>query len=194
MLDVFSGFDVQNNYCLYVIFSFFLCFLFQSFFSNRFSILMLYEEVVFKSREILFCCIVRTIVMFKYFGLIPFRVPLRAHMEFFLIFSVMMVMIIILRNFFYNSYAFFLHFIPFSCPLSLSVFLFLIEVVSLFIRPLTLALRLGAKITSGHIILGMTMRTVILSPFFYFFEIFVCLIQRYIFVTLVYVYSVEHYV
>lgn len=175
-------------------FSLFLYLLFQSFFSNRFSIIMPYKEVIFKNREIMLCCIVGMIVMFKYFGLIPFSVPLRAHMEFFVIFSIMVVMIIILSKFFYNSYAFFLHFIPFSCPLPLSIFLFLIEVISLFIRPLTLALRLGAKITSGHIILGMTMRTVVLTPFFYFFEVFVCLIQGYIFVTLVYVYSAEHYV
>lgn len=109
-----------------------------------------------------------------------------------MIFSFMIVFTIVLRNFFFNSYGFFLHFIPFSCPLVLAVFLFLIEVIRLFIRPLTLALRLGAKITSGHIILGMTMKTVILTPLFYFFEVFVCLIQGYIFVTLVYVYREEH--
>ena len=168
--------------------------LFQSFFVNRFSLVLSYHEMTFKNREVILCCIVSVIVLFKYFGLVPFSVPLRAHMEFFIIFSIMLVMIIILRNFFYNAYAFFLHFIPFSCPLPLSVFLFLIEVIRLFIRPLTLALRLGANITSGHIILGMTMSTVILTPFFYFFEVFVCLIQGYIFVTLVYVYSAEHYV
>ena len=109
-----------------------------------------------------------------------------------MILSVMVVSVIVMRNFFYDTYGFFLHFIPFSCPLPLSVFLFLIEVISLLIRPLTLALRLGANITSGHIILGMTMSTVILTPFFYFFEIFVCLIQAYIFVTLVCVYRREH--
>ncbi len=115
-------------------------------------------------------------------------------MEFFLLFSLMVVLTIILRKLFYNFSRFFAHFIPYSCPLVLAVPLFLIEVVSLLIRPLTLALRLGAKITSGHIVLGMTMSTVVLTPFFYFFEVFVCLIQGYIFVTLVSVYRSEHYV
>jgi len=138
------------------------------------------------------CAVPSLIIIFNYFGLIPFSIPLSAHMEFFMILSVMVVSVIVMRNFFYDTYGFFLHFIPFSCPLPLSVFLFLIEVISLLIRPLTLALRLGANITSGHIILGMTMSTVILTPFFYFFEIFVCLIQAYIFVTLVCVYRREH--
>ena len=169
-------------------------FLFQSFFVNRFNLFIKYENPVFSNRESILVCIVGMIVLFNYFGLIPFRIPLSAHMQFFFIFSLMVVSIIILRNFFYKAYRFFLHFVPFSCPLGLSVFLFLIEVISLFIRPLTLALRLGANITSGHIILGMTMRTVILTPFFYFFEVFVCLIQSYIFVTLVFVYREEHYV
>lgn len=189
---MFSGFDVQKKYLFYLFFFVSLYFLFQSFFSNRFRVILKYEVSIFKNLDSIAVCIVRMIIIFKYFGLIPFSVPLSAHMEFFFIFAVMVVFIIILRNFFYNFHRFFLHFIPFSCPLPLSVFLFLIEVIRLFIRPLTLALRLGAKITSGHIILGMTMRTVVLTPFFYFFEIFVCLIQRYIFVTLVSVYRREH--
>jgi len=194
LFDVFSGFDVQKKYMFYVFFIFCLCVVFQSFFSNRFSIFLVYEVPVFKNRESILMCIVGLVIIFNYFGLVPFRIPLSAHMEFFFIFSLMVVGIIILRNFFYNFYRFFLHFIPFSCPLPLSIFLFLIEVISLFIRPLTLALRLGAKITSGHIILGMVMGTIVLTPFFYFFEIFVCFIQSYIFVTLVSVYRSEHYV
>lgn len=166
----------------------------QSTFVNCFSISINYVEDHFKNLGSIVCCLPMVVFFFNYFGLIPFAIPLSAHMEFFLILSVMIFFIIVLRNFFYNSYSFILHFIPFSCPLPLSIFLFLIEVVGLFIRPLTLALRLGAKITAGHIILGMTMRTVVLTPFFYFFEIFVCAIQAYIFVTLVCVYTTEHHV
>jgi F-type H+-transporting ATPase subunit a len=154
--------------------------------------MMEFEVPKFRNKSIILCAIPSLIVLFNYFGLVPFSIPLRAHMEFFMIFSFMVVLTIVIRNFFFNPYNFFIHFIPFSCPLVLSVFLFLIEVIRLFIRPITLALRLGANITSGHIILGMTMSTIVLTPFFYFFEVFVCLIQRYIFVTLVRVYSQEH--
>lgn len=185
---------MQKKYVFYVFFFVILYFLFQSFFVKRFKVFLKFENIIFKNLEILGVCIVRVVVIFKYFGLVPFRIPLRAHMEFFFIFSFMIFLIITLRNFFYKMYGFFAHLIPLSCPLGLSIFLFLIEVIRLIMRPLTLALRLGAKITSGHIILGMTMRRVILSPFFYFLEIFVCLIQRYIFVTLVFVYRREHYV
>lgn len=194
MFDVFSGFDVQNRYFFYIFFVLVLYLLFQSVFIKRFRIFMKYEYPIFKNREAVLIGIARMIVMFKFFGLIPFRIPLRSHMEFFFILSVMVVFIVILRKFFYKIYQFMLHFVPMSCPLPLARSLFLIEVIRVFIRPLTLALRLGAKITSGHIILGMAMGTVILTPFVYFFEIFVCLIQSYIFVTLVYVYRREHYV
>lgn len=185
---------MQNQYLLYGFFVIALYYLIQSVFTNRFSVIMEFREPFFKNREVILCCVVRLIVFFNYLGLIPFRIPLRAHMEFFILFSLSIVLTIILRKFFYKSRRFFLHFIPYSCPLPLSVFLFLIEVVSLAIRPLTLALRLGANITAGHIVLGMVMGTLVLRPFFYFFEIFVCVIQGYIFVTLVSVYRREHYV
>ena len=194
LYDVFSSFDLQNSVIFYFLIIFFIFFFTQSIYVTRYSVMVNYVEIYFKNLGVIIFCLSFVIFFFNYFGLIPFAVPLSAHMEFFLILAVMVFFIIVLRNFFYNSRSFIVHFIPFSCPLFLSVFLFLIEVVGLFIRPLTLALRLGANITAGHIILGMTMSTVILTPFFYFFEIFVCVIQSYIFVTLVSVYTTEHYV
>jgi len=49
----------------------------------------------------------------------------------------------------------FIHLVPLGCPIILAPFMFLVESVSLFIRPVTLSVRLIANIVAGHLILTM---------------------------------------
>nr|YP_004581395.1 ATP synthase F0 subunit 6 [Tubulipora flabellaris]ACB12458.1 ATP synthase F0 subunit 6 [Tubulipora flabellaris] len=75
-----------------------------------------------------------------------------------------------------------------------SLFLACIEFVSFFIRPITLAIRLSANIIAGHVIFALIMflpepYLLFMSVFFLYFEYFVALIQAYIFVTLLNLYS-----
>jgi len=82
--------------------------------------------------------------------------------------------------------------VPGGSPIALGPILVLIETVSLFIRPLTLSLRLVANISAGHIVLGLCANARgirRLSYYFYtLFEFFVCGIQAYIFTLLVRIY------
>ena len=54
--------------------------------------------------------------------------------------------------------AFFSHMTPQGSPRYLAPILNIIELVSKIIRPLTLALRLGIKMTTGHVLIAL-MRT-----------------------------------
>lgn len=54
-----------------------------------------------------------------------------------------------------NPYEFFSHFCPLGAPLVLAPFLVLVEIVRFRVRPLTLAIRLSANMTAGHIVLGL---------------------------------------
>nr|YP_010743379.1 ATP synthase F0 subunit 6 [Arion flagellus]WES82239.1 ATP synthase F0 subunit 6 [Arion flagellus] len=106
---------------------------------------------------------------------------------------------------FFNPISAIAHLVPSGSPLILIPFLVLIETISILIRPLTLTVRLVANISAGHIV--MTLISNILSPlslnltFFsiYFlslgymlFEMFVSVIQAYIFTLLVSLYMKEH--
>lgn len=97
--------------------------------------------------------------------------------------------------------------LPSGAPRALNPFLILIETVSMGVRPLILALRLGANITAGHIvisiiggfledtILGSSINIVLCSFFEAFYTIFefgICFIQAYIFVLLLILYSDDH--
>nr|YP_010535887.1 ATP synthase F0 subunit 6 [Nodopelta heminoda]UYB79125.1 ATP synthase F0 subunit 6 [Nodopelta heminoda] len=97
--------------------------------------------------------------------------------------------------------------LPSGAPSLLNPFLILIETVSIGVRPLILALRLGANITAGHIvmsIIGGFLESAILSnssgmiicsffeAFYMIFEFGICFIQAYIFVLLLILYSDDH--
>nr|DBA44253.1 TPA_asm: ATP synthase F0 subunit 6 [Pachydermia laevis] len=97
--------------------------------------------------------------------------------------------------------------LPSGAPSALNPFLILIETVSIGVRPLILALRLGANITAGHIvmfIIGGFLESAILSfsgsvivcsliqALYMVFEFGICFIQAYIFVLLLVLYSNDH--
>jgi len=89
-------------------------------------------------------------------------------------------------------------------PLILINFIVLIELVSNIIRPITLSVRLCANIVAGHLLLSL-LSNFSLNRFIYFYyslsgllilgilEIAVALIQGYVFITLVSLYSTEIY-
>ena len=83
----------------------------------------------------------------------------------------------------------------------LGMFLRIIELIRKFIRPLTLSLRLGTKITTGHILLGLisiigiqlnfNVFLIFLAAFYFLFEIFVMFIQAIVYTLLLSQYSEE---
>ena len=100
-----------------------------------------------------------------------------------------------------NPLGLFTHLVPLGCPLVLSPFIFLVETVSLIIRPITLSVRLIANIVAGHLIL--TMLGDILRPLTFIMggglaalclvvlEIAVAFIQSYVLVILCVLYISE---
>lgn len=106
-----------------------------------------------------------------------------------------------LRFFFLDKIRFFSHLVPQKTPLVLGMFLSIIELIRNLIRPLTLSLRLGIKITTGHILLGLiriigiqfnfNFFLIIIGTFYFLFELFVMFIQAIVFTLLISQYSEE---
>ena len=94
------------------------------------------------------------------------------------------------------------HILPYGSPSALMLFLPLVEVFSQIIRPFTLMVRLSTNLSSGHIILYMFSFFSVSSftlTFVLFFvlgallmlELFISLLQSYIFTSLMYLYISE---
>nr|NP_702983.1 ATP synthase F0 subunit 6 [Tyrannodoris europaea]AAL91058.1 ATP synthase F0 subunit 6 [Tyrannodoris europaea] len=96
------------------------------------------------------------------------------------------------------------HIVPGGSPVGLVPLLVLIETGSIFIRPLTLTIRIIANISTGHIIMGLIANVLVSSSLlgtgiafvahlgYNTFEVFVCTIQAYVFTLLVKLYAEEH--
>jgi F0F1-type ATP synthase membrane subunit a len=94
--------------------------------------------------------------------------------------------------------------LPYGAPVSLMIFLPIIEVFSQLIRPFTLMVRISTNLSAGHIIMYMfsyfTLLSKALAPFImtvisvlFVLELAISLLQAYIFVSLLALYFNETY-
>ena len=105
-------------------------------------------------------------------GLIPYSFSATSH--FILTFSISFTVVLGATIIGFNKHGleFFSLFVPAGCPLALLPLLVLIEFISYLSRPVSLGLRLGANILSGHMllnILGGFTYNIMTSGFIYFF-------------------------
>ena len=97
---------------------------------------------------------------------------------------------------------FLIHLIPPRTPNLLVPFIFIIELIRFFIRPITLTIRLTANIIAGHIIILLNRNLILNSNIFNFFpsiaftllriiELLVAILQAYIIITLLSIFMSE---
>ena len=95
------------------------------------------------------------------------------------------------------------HFLPIGIEGILKIFIPVLEIVGVLIRPITLAIRLATNISCGHVVLLIfsyfvfnVINYLVISVTFllfglYFIEFLVCVIQAYVFWSLLYIYIIE---
>lgn len=95
------------------------------------------------------------------------------------------------------------HFLPLGIEGLLKVFIPVLELIGVLIRPITLAIRLATNISCGHVVLlifrffafnvanylVISIRVLLFG--LYFIEFLVCAIQAYVFWRLIYIYIIE---
>nr|UUC08033.1 ATP synthase F0 subunit 6 [Cupuladria biporosa] len=136
-------------------------------------------------------------------GLFPYWFSATSHMAITFSMALPLWMAIIMTSMQYNLIEFLKHLKPAGAPKVMSPFLFLVEVVSTLIRPVTLAIRLAANLTTGHIVMTLMANgsstnnftmliMMILMTFYLLFEAMISTIQSYIFTLLPTIYLNEH--
>lgn len=97
----------------------------------------------------------------------------------------------------------FAHLVPLNTPTALIIFIVLIETIRNVIRPITLAIRLSANIIAGHLLLCLLGSTgqiielnlisllILTQILLFILELAVSIIQSYVFITLISLYSNE---
>nr|WIL10297.1 ATP synthase F0 subunit 6 [Nothopoda sp.] len=132
----------------------------------------------------------------NFFGSIPYNIPLTSQASVVLMFCMMNWLMINMFLFFNLYKSFLVHCIPEGTPIMMIFFLFIIEIISNLIRPLTLMLRLMGNIIAGHIFINLIFSLMmnmgscffLLYLFYMSVELFIGFLQAYIMSTLIMMY------
>nr|YP_010490387.1 ATP synthase F0 subunit 6 [Leucolepas longa]UWM12873.1 ATP synthase F0 subunit 6 [Leucolepas longa] len=110
---------------------------------------------LFKSYKniILFNVLFMFILINNIFGLMPYTFTSTAHIVVSLTLSLTIWTSFMLFGWINNTNHMFTHLVPLGTPVILMPFMVLIESISNIIRPITLAVRLAANLTAGHLLL-----------------------------------------
>nr|AZL93300.1 ATP synthase F0 subunit 6 [Hypsicera sp. ZJUH_2016019] len=102
--------------------------------------------------SIYFISLFLLILLNNFLGLYPYIFTSSSHLIFAISFSMPLWLSLMIFSWFMNTNFMFSHMIPQSTPNLLMPFMVLIETVSNFIRPATLAIRLTANMIAGHLL------------------------------------------
>uniref|UniRef100_A0AAU6PC11 ATP synthase subunit a n=1 Tax=Tituria planata TaxID=3133672 RepID=A0AAU6PC11_9HEMI len=208
VFDPCTGFFSLNWLSIFFVFFFFplhfwfcnnslICFLnrFLFFFYNEISNLTVYfNSILFFISFFIFIMILNVV------GLVPYVFTCSSHLVFSLGLGLPIWLGLMIFGWLSKSNHMFIHMVPVGTPFFLMPFMVMIESISNFIRPFSLAVRLSANMIAGHLLmslLGESSEGVFLMIFFFVFliifvfELAVSFIQSYVFVTLSVLYSSE---
>lgn len=134
---------------------------------------------------------------------IYYSVGLRINYGYVFIYAFLLVLILWVLWIVNNVITMLSHFLPRGIQGVLKVFIPVLELIGVLIRPLTLAIRLATNIRCGHVVLlifrffafNVATYLVVSIRFLlfglYFIEFLVCVIQAYVFWRLLYIYIIE---
>lgn len=212
MINLFSNFDIYFFSLTWMILILILIIFYNpifkikslSFFTKKFFsfftifFLSLKEENFNKNFIIFILSIVIILFYLNFSSIIPFIFPSTSNLNMVIFCSLNIWTGLIIFQLINSNKRFLSHCIPEGTPLYLTWFLFLIEIVRNFIRPITLTVRLLANILAGHLLIILLSKLVFLtfSTFMFYLtlnavEIIVALIQSYIFSTIIALYYSE---
>ena len=132
------------------------------------------------------------VLLLNLLGLIPGSFAQTSHISVTFTLAIMVFIICLLITIFKMKFSFFKIFIPSGTPLWLAPLLFVLELFSYLVRPVSLSVRLAANMIAGHVMLDViAFFTVMMGifgilPFAFLsilmaFELFVAFLQAYIF-------------
>ncbi len=125
-------------------------------------------------------------------GMIPFIFTTTSHIQVTFVLAIFVFITITITGFVKNGIKYFSILLPQGTPIFLAPLMIIIELFAYLARPISLSIRLAANVTAGHVVLKVLASFVILSGFFGImpfilltiltgFEIFVSVLQAYVF-------------
>lgn len=140
------------------------------------------------------------IMVCNLFGMIPYGFTVTSHISITFALAMMVFLLVTLLGFILHGFHFFSLFLPAGTPWWLAPLMILIELFAYLARPVSLSLRLAANMVAGHVLIKVIAGFIVPMAFYLKivpipfvsvligFEIFVAILQAYIFTILSCVY------
>ena len=175
--------------------------------SNKVNIVFVYNIFIeIKSISVFLVKFISAVVVFlflNYNSYIYYSVGITITYGYVFIYSISIVLLLWVLWRINNIINIISHFLPSGIEGLLKIFIPLLELIGVLIRPLTLAIRLATNISCGHVVLlifrffafnianylVISIRVLLFG--LYFIEFLVCIIQAYVFWSLIYIYIIE---
>ncbi len=178
-----------------------------SIFANKINMVFIYNIFIeIKSINYILIKLMAAILIFlflNYNSYIYYSVGLRINYGYVFIYAFSIVLLLWLVWIINGFIRILSHFLPLGIEGLLKIFIPILEIIGVLIRPITLAIRLATNIRCGHVVLLMfrffafnianylviSIRVLLFG--LYFIEFLVCAIQAYVFWRLIYIYIIE---
>nr|YP_010274796.1 ATP synthase F0 subunit 6 [Craseoschema thyasiricola]UJV31471.1 ATP synthase F0 subunit 6 [Craseoschema thyasiricola] len=147
------------------------------------------------------------LIVMNMLGILPYVFSMTSQLIITLPLALTLWLSIVVSSIRTNQTLVFAHFLPSGAPGWLNPFLILIEFISYIVRPLTLAIRITANISTGHVVLSMmgsynasflfssmllASLVIMIQTGYIMFEMAIALIQAYIFSLLLTLFANDH--
>nr|UOX27623.1 ATP synthase F0 subunit 6 [Nippolachnus piri] len=159
--------------------------------------LMLHKKNNIKSPSFMFISLFIFIFLNNFMSLFPYIFSSSSHMVFSLTMAIPFWLFFILSSIYNQPKNMIAHLIPLNTPMMLAPLMTIIETMSIFIRPLSLSIRLTANMIAGHLLMTLLnfnsfmILILTMQMFMMMFEMSVAIIQSYVFSILSSLYSSE---
>nr|YP_010610469.1 ATP synthase F0 subunit 6 [Cyphonia clavata]WAP90801.1 ATP synthase F0 subunit 6 [Cyphonia clavata] len=160
----------------------------------------MFNLMPYKGSTLMFMSMFIMILINNIMGLLPYTFTSSSHLVFSMSLALPMWLTMMSYGWLMKTNKMFKHLVPIGTPSMLMPFMIIIETISNLIRPGSLAVRLSANMIAGHLLMSllgsnnsMMMKTILLTMFMMLmtFELAVSIIQSYVFMTLMTLYSSE---
>nr|YP_009484709.1 ATP synthase F0 subunit 6 [Apis dorsata]AGI56732.1 ATP synthase F0 subunit 6 [Apis dorsata]ARR27616.1 ATP synthase F0 subunit 6 [Apis dorsata]BBB04318.1 ATP synthase F0 subunit 6 [Apis dorsata] len=179
-----------------------ILFIFKSLLNFMYNEFKIISKTKYQSNIIIFISLMIYIMIVNIFSLIPYVFTLTSHLLLNMILSLTLWLSFLIYLIYKNYLMFLSHLVPLNSPTFLMNFMVIIELISLIIRPWTLSIRLSANLISGHLILtllgifisnfiSMIPINLLIQNMLLILEIFMSIIQSYVFSILLILYFSE---
>nr|AUT13640.1 ATP synthase F0 subunit 6 [Tetranychus truncatus] len=202
--NLFSSFDVKNFFFASFLLTNLYIYMYIHLKMKLNVLFLFFKKILFFLEKnisfyLMFKLVFILIFLLNFFSLnfYSFSLTSQISMNFFFIFSLWFPVLIL--NFTKFNNKFLVHLLPISTSLFLIPMMILIELMSFFIRPLTLFLRLSINMIAGHVLVSLISSMILTQNLFFFLLMYmymlmkflVSFIQSYIIVTLLMLYIEE---